>query len=83
MGTHCDIYDDSRLDITTSSLSFRSDARSLEQEGAVRPSGPAVVSSSRVAAGASEILGLLMILGEGYRLLCIYRCQVVRLLFGS
>ncbi|XP_022880290.1 cell division cycle protein 27 homolog B-like isoform X1 [Olea europaea var. sylvestris] len=62
-------------DITTSSLSFRSDARSLEQEGAVRPSGPAVVSSSRVAAGASEILGLLMILGEGYRLLCIYRCQ--------
>ncbi|XP_022865632.1 cell division cycle protein 27 homolog B-like [Olea europaea var. sylvestris] len=74
-GTHYDNYDDSRLDITTSSLSPRSDARTLEQEAAARPSGPAVVSSSRVAAGASEILGLLMILGEGYRLSCLYRCQ--------
>ncbi|KAI9192658.1 hypothetical protein LWI28_026160 [Acer negundo] len=75
-GIRNEAFDDSRANITsTVSSSFpTSDTRSLAQEGGTVPGG-AVMSSSRVINGASEILSLLRILGEGYRLSCIYRCQ--------
>ncbi|KAJ8572958.1 hypothetical protein K7X08_009469 [Anisodus acutangulus] len=60
-GVQNDISDDSRLNMT-------GDARPLEQEG---PN----VSSTSILSGASEILALFRILGEGYRLSCLYRCQ--------
>ncbi|KAK3210641.1 hypothetical protein Dsin_015347 [Dipteronia sinensis] len=75
-GIRNEAFDDSRANITsTVSSSFpTSDTRSLAQEGGTVPGG-AVMSSSRVINGASEILSLLRILGEGYRLSCMYRCQ--------
>ncbi|CAK9149376.1 unnamed protein product [Ilex paraguariensis] len=75
-GIRHEVYDDSRSNITTTSSSSPSgDARSLEQEGQTMPAGGVIVSGSRVSSGASEILALLRILGEGYRLSCMYRCQ--------
>ncbi|CAA0816426.1 Cell division cycle protein 27 homolog B [Striga hermonthica] len=74
-GTHHDVYDDSRLHTTTTSSSPSRDNRSIEQEGETRSSGAAVLSSSRIIDGASDILGLLRILGEGLRLSCLCRCQ--------
>ncbi|XP_021606699.1 cell division cycle protein 27 homolog B isoform X2 [Manihot esculenta] len=44
-------------------------------EGASVPVGGVIMSASRVLSGASEILGLLRILGDGYRLSCLYRCK--------
>jgi hypothetical protein len=35
------------------------------------------MNGSRVISGASEIMGLLRTLGEGYRLSCMYMCQVL------
>ncbi|KAK6139553.1 hypothetical protein DH2020_026699 [Rehmannia glutinosa] len=63
-GTHHDVYDDSRVHITTSSSSPYSDNRPLEPEGTTRSSGAAVLSSSRVIDGASDLLGLLRLLGK-------------------
>ncbi|KAL0415416.1 UNVERIFIED_CONTAM: Cell division cycle protein 27B [Sesamum latifolium] len=74
-GIHHDAYDDSRLNITSSSLSPGVDNRSLEPEAATRSSSAAVLSSSRVIDGASDILSLLRLLGEGFRLSCLCRCQ--------
>ncbi|KAK9275546.1 hypothetical protein L1049_022813 [Liquidambar formosana] len=76
-GTRHDVFDDSRSNITamTSSSSSSGITRSLEQEGAIMPVGGVFMNSSRILGGASEILGLLRILGEGYRLSCMYRCQ--------
>ncbi|KAL5768764.1 hypothetical protein ACOSP7_015309 [Xanthoceras sorbifolium] len=76
-GIRNEAFDDSRANITsTVSSSFpSSDTRSLAQEGGTVPVGGAVMNSSRVINGASEILSLLRILGEGYRLSCMYRCQ--------
>ncbi|OMO82673.1 Tetratricopeptide TPR-1 [Corchorus capsularis] len=70
-------FDDSRASMTsTTSSSFPSgDARPLDQDGATVPIGGVVISSSKVISGASEVLGLLRMLGEGYRLSCLYRCQ--------
>lgn len=36
-----------------------------------------IASPSCILSGALEILGLLRTLGEGYRLSCMYRCQVL------
>ncbi|GER44087.1 cell division cycle [Striga asiatica] len=75
-GTRHDVYDDSRLHITTSSSSPTRDNRSLEPEGENRPSScAAVLSSSRIIDGASDILGLFRLLGEGLRLSSLCRCQ--------
>lgn len=52
------------------------DVRSLDQDGATVPVGGVAISGSKVISGASEVLGLLRTLGEGYRLSCLYRCQV-------
>ncbi|KAL6584964.1 Cell division cycle protein 27 B [Orobanche minor] len=74
-GTHHDVYDDARLHIITSSSPPCGENRSLEPEGATRSSGAAVLSSSRIIDGTSDILGLLRLLGEGFRLSCLCRCQ--------
>ncbi|KAF7822341.1 cell division cycle protein 27-like protein B-like isoform X1 [Senna tora] len=73
-GIRNDILDDSRLNTSTTS-SAAIEAKSCEQEGATVPVGGLVLSASKVIAGASEILSLLRILGDGYRLACLYRCQ--------
>ncbi|KAL6497116.1 Cell division cycle protein 27 B [Orobanche gracilis] len=74
-GTHHDVYDDSRLHITSSSSPSCGDNSSLEPEGATRSSGAAVLSSSRIIDGTSDILGLLRLLGDGFRLSCLCQCQ--------
>ena len=57
------------------STSSMADAGSTEQD---RVGGVSVISShdSRLLAGIKELLELLRILGEGYRLSCLYRSQV-------
>ncbi|TMX03883.1 hypothetical protein EJD97_013253 [Solanum chilense] len=72
-GTRNDISDDSRLNMTLSHPS--GDARPLEQEGPGTSASGINVSSTSILSGASDILSLFRILGEGYRLSCLYRCQ--------
>lgn len=70
--------DDSRSNTTTTSGSSPSpDTRSCERDGSIMPMGRASMSVSKVASGASEVLSLLKVLGEGYRLSCLYRCKVL------
>ncbi|KAK7266700.1 hypothetical protein RIF29_19351 [Crotalaria pallida] len=76
-GMHNDVQDDSRSNITsTTSCSSRAiEVKPCEQEVGTLPVGGLVMSGSKVITGASEILSLLRVLGEGYRLACLYRCQ--------
>ncbi|XP_073221420.1 cell division cycle protein 27 homolog B-like isoform X2 [Cicer arietinum] len=76
-GIHNDVLDVSRLNITstTSCSSAAIEAKSYEQDAATLQLGGQVTSESKVITGASEILSLLRVLGEGYRLACLYRCQ--------
>nr|XP_043621457.1 cell division cycle protein 27 homolog B [Erigeron canadensis] len=68
--------DDSRSNTTTTSGSSPSpDTRSCERDDTSMSMGRASMSVSKVASGASEVLSLLKILGDGYRLSCVYRCQ--------
>jgi len=53
------------------------DAKSYEQEAANFSIGGQTVSGSKVISGASEILTLLRIFGEGCRLAYSYSCQVL------
>lgn len=78
-GIRNDVLDDSRLNVasTTSSSSSTMEAKSYEQETANFPIGGQIVSGSKVISGASEILTLLRIFGEGCRLAYLYRCQVL------
>ncbi|KAK1306571.1 hypothetical protein QJS10_CPA10g00053 [Acorus calamus] len=75
-GKRLESYDNLRADntaTTSSSLSSSFDERTLLRE---RTDLHAVSAhESKVTAGASELLGLLRTLGEGYRLSCMYRCQ--------
>ncbi|XP_024992549.1 cell division cycle protein 27 homolog B isoform X1 [Cynara cardunculus var. scolymus] len=74
-GTRSEL-DDSRSNTTTTSGSSPSpDTRSSERDGSIMSIGRASMSVSKVASGASEVLSLMKILGEGYRLSCLYRCQ--------
>ncbi|XP_030489458.2 cell division cycle protein 27 homolog B isoform X1 [Cannabis sativa] len=68
-GIRNETSEDSRLNVTSSSA-VPIDSRSLEHDGA-----SALLNTSRIMLGTSEILSLLGILGEGYRLSCLYRCQ--------
>lgn len=79
LGIRNEAFDDSRSNITlsTSSSSPSGDTRDLEQEGATIPTNGSIMNGSRVISGASEIMGLLRTLGEGYRLSCMYQCQVL------
>ncbi|MED6147147.1 Cell division cycle protein 27 B [Stylosanthes scabra] len=76
-GSRNDVLDDSRLNVTstTSSSSPAVETKSQEQEEANFPVGGQLISSSKVITGASEALTLLRVLGEAYRLSCLYRCQ--------
>lgn len=69
------MYDDSY--IATSSCFPSGDNRPHEPQGVTRSSGAAVLSSARVVDGSFEILGLFRLLGEGFRLSCLCRCQVI------
>ncbi|KAG6668154.1 hypothetical protein I3843_01G142500 [Carya illinoinensis] len=75
-GVHNETSADPRSNITstTSSTSPYGDTRSLDQ-GAMVPISGFIMNDSRAISGASEIIGLLRTLGEGYRLSCMYRCQ--------
>ncbi|KAL4563469.1 hypothetical protein LXL04_027512 [Taraxacum kok-saghyz] len=44
---------------------------SCERDGLTR----STLTFSKIASGASDVLSLLKVLGEGYRLSCLYRCQ--------
>ncbi|XP_027349776.1 cell division cycle protein 27 homolog B-like isoform X2 [Abrus precatorius] len=76
-GIRNDVLDDTRLNVTstTSSSSPTMEVKSYDQEAASFPIGGLTVSASKVISGASEILSLLRILGDGCRLAYLYRCQ--------
>lgn len=71
-GSRHEVLDDSRsnITITTSNTSPCAETRSVELDGAVVMNGSKVILS-----GASDVMSLFRILGEGYRLSCMYRCQ--------
>ncbi|XP_051147998.1 cell division cycle protein 27 homolog B isoform X2 [Andrographis paniculata] len=73
-GARHDMDDESRLNATTSSSSPHGDNRA-GPEGDARSSVAAVPCNSKVIDGASDILALLRLLGEGFRLSCLCRCQ--------
>ncbi|XP_073310337.1 cell division cycle protein 27 homolog B-like [Primulina huaijiensis] len=74
-GNHHEVHDDSRSSIPASNSSPSVDNRLLEQEGLSRSSGAAVLNSARYSDGASEILAILRLLGDGFRLSCLSRCK--------
>ncbi|XVF49124.1 hypothetical protein PTKIN_Ptkin03bG0243200 [Pterospermum kingtungense] len=76
-GIRNEVVDDSPANLaSTTSSSFPSgDGRPLDKDGATVLVGGVAVSCSKVISGASEVLGLLRTLGEGYRFSCLYRCQ--------
>ncbi|XP_038880140.1 cell division cycle protein 27 homolog B isoform X1 [Benincasa hispida] len=75
-GIQNEAFDDSRSNasLSVSSSSPSSDNRTLEQ-GVTKSVGGSLTNDAKIINGASEILGLLRILGEGYRLSCLFRCQ--------
>ncbi|XP_023516280.1 cell division cycle protein 27 homolog B-like isoform X2 [Cucurbita pepo subsp. pepo] len=75
-GIQNEAFDDSRSNasLSVSSSSPSSGNRILEQ-GATKSVGGSLTNDAKIINGASEILGLLRILGEGYRLSCLFRCQ--------
>ncbi|KAG6589947.1 Cell division cycle protein 27-like B, partial [Cucurbita argyrosperma subsp. sororia] len=75
-GIQNEAFDDSRSNasLSVSSSSPSSGNRTLEQE-ATKSVGGSLTNDAKIINGASEILGLLRILGEGHRLSCLFRCQ--------
>ncbi|KAK1385037.1 hypothetical protein POM88_022772 [Heracleum sosnowskyi] len=69
-GVQQESYDDSR----TSTSSLACDTKFLE-EGILMATEYAIMSESQAITGASDLIALLAILGEGYRLSCLYVCQ--------
>ncbi|CAH1448650.1 unnamed protein product [Lactuca virosa] len=69
--------DDTRSNATTTSGSSPSpDTVSVSCDALIMSMGSrASMSVSKIATGASDVLSLLKILGEGFRLSCLYRCQ--------
>ncbi|KAL9323631.1 hypothetical protein ACSQ67_008488 [Phaseolus vulgaris] len=75
-GIRTDVLDYSLNDTSTNSYSSPVvEAKTYEQEAATFQIGRQVTSRSKLITGASEILTLLRVLGEGYRLACLYRSQ--------
>ncbi|CAI8594181.1 unnamed protein product [Vicia faba] len=76
-GIHNDVLDVGRLNIasTTSCSSAAIEAKSYEQDATTLQVSGQVTSDSKFIAGTMEILTLLRVLGEGYRLACLYKCQ--------
>ncbi|GAB2222023.1 hypothetical protein Droror1_Dr00013220 [Drosera rotundifolia] len=75
-GLRCEAVDDSLMNITasTSAASHSGDARSEPDAGAMTL-GHSTLSDSTVLSGASDILGLLRLFGQGYRLSCLHKSQ--------
>lgn len=79
LGRQPEASDDSRCDNTTSSTVLASiDESLLEGERTNMQKSSNSTQASKAGGGALELLGLLRILGEGYRLSCMYRCQVYK-----
>ncbi|KAJ8750661.1 hypothetical protein K2173_015842 [Erythroxylum novogranatense] len=76
-GIRNDSFDDARANLTsTTSISSPSgDPKSIDPEVVTMPFGGVSINPSRILSGASEVLVLLRILGDGYRLSSTYRCQ--------
>ncbi|XP_050373541.1 cell division cycle protein 27 homolog B isoform X2 [Argentina anserina] len=75
-GVRNEAFDDSRSNTASiSGFTPTSETRYLEQDGATLSVGGGIMNASKVMSGASELLNLLRILGEGYRLSCMYKCQ--------
>jgi len=78
LGIRSDVPDYSLNNTSTNSCSSPVlEAKTYEQEAATSQIGHQVTSGSKLITGASEILTLLRVLGEGYRLSCLYRSQVI------
>lgn len=79
VGRQSEASEDSRCDNTTSSTVLASiDEGVLERERTNMQTSSISSQGSTVGNGALELLGLLRILGEGYRLSCMHRCQVYK-----
>ncbi|KAL3741901.1 hypothetical protein ACJRO7_017387 [Eucalyptus globulus] len=75
-GVRNEVSDDSRSSSTSGNCFCPSgDNKSLDQEGASMSVAGSVLTSTRVLTGTKEVLGLLRLFGEAYRLSCLYRCQ--------
>ncbi|XP_022144936.1 cell division cycle protein 27 homolog B isoform X2 [Momordica charantia] len=75
-GMQNEAFDDSRSNATLSvSSSSPSGENRIPEQGASKSVGGSLTNDAKIINGASEILGLLRILGEGYRLSCLFRCQ--------
>lgn len=79
LGVQHESYDDLHQSMTTTSTPTLACDTKSHEEGILLASGGAILSESRAIAGASELVTLLAILGEGYRLSCMYRCQVLHI----
>ncbi|KAL9239384.1 hypothetical protein vseg_013715 [Gypsophila vaccaria] len=75
-GIRQEVSDDSRLNsrASSSSSSF-CDASPAEQDGGTMSISRNVADDSRVYRGAVDIMSLWRLLGEGYRLSCMYKCK--------
>lgn len=69
-----DIYDDPHCNSAACS-SPSGELRGLEREISTLSGSGAGMSSTRLTTGASELLALLRVLGEGLRLSCLYKSQ--------
>lgn len=75
-GIRHEAFDDSRLNIQASiSTSSSCDAGSTEQDGGSLSLSRTTYDDSKVHNGAIEVLGLWRLMGDGYRLSCMYKCQ--------
>ncbi|XP_027359205.1 cell division cycle protein 27 homolog B-like [Abrus precatorius] len=69
------ISDDYHLNNTSMTSSSSPFTEVKCERGETFQIGRQVISGSKVIVGASEILSLLRVLGEGFRLACLYKCQ--------
>ncbi|XP_031381751.1 cell division cycle protein 27 homolog B isoform X2 [Punica granatum] len=75
-GMRNEVFDDCRSNIVSGAGALPSvDNKALDQEGATMPCSGVLLNNSKVLTGTAEILSLLRLFGEGYRLSCMYRCQ--------
>ncbi|XP_074334260.1 cell division cycle protein 27 homolog B-like isoform X2 [Apium graveolens] len=74
-GVQQESCDDSRPSMTTTSTSSLACDTKFLEEGILMATGGPIMSESQAITGASDLIALLAILGEGYRLLCMYVCQ--------
>lgn len=74
LGSRYEVIDEMWTDNISGTSSFVStaDGRSFEQDKAERT----LLQDSKLALGIRELLGLLRTLGEGFRLSCLFKCQV-------